>query len=339
MKQLLSKNRNYYKANLHCHSTVSDGKCTPQELKTAYRKEGYSIIAFTDHNVMIPHHDLSDDNFLALTGYEIDLCEDYSVVGFPKVKACHLCLISLEKDKQQQICWHRTDYLQSNAVNYRDKVCFDETEPDFVRVYGPECINEIIRRGREANFFVTYNHPKWSMESLEQYKYYKNMNAVEIYNNMSFIEGRDEYNPDVYDDLLRDGKRIYCIATDDTHSFHPFGSPYNDSFGGFTMIQAECLTYESVAESLKNGNFYASTGPLIYDLSFNDGKVSIECSDSKVISLTTGIRTVQTVRAEKDKSVSKAVFDVGKGDVYFRITVTDEHGKYANTNAYFIDEL
>ena len=31
-KYLLPENGNFYKANLHCHSTFSDGKWTPEEL-------------------------------------------------------------------------------------------------------------------------------------------------------------------------------------------------------------------------------------------------------------------------------------------------------------------
>lgn len=339
MKYLLPNSGNFYKANLHCHSTVSDGKCTPSELKEAYMKEGYSIIAYTDHNVMIPHDDLSDENFLALTGYEIDVAEDFSVVGFPHVKACHLCLISLNKDNKKQVCWHRTEYLQSNAPKYRHLVKFDENEEDFVRDYSAETINEIIRRGRESGFFVTYNHPKWSMETYDQYMKYENMNAIEIYNNMSFVEGHDEYNPDVFDNMLRSGKKVYCVATDDTHSFHPFDSPYNDSFGGFTVIKSPDLSYESVAKALENGDFYSSQGPEIYELTYDNGTVNIKCSPAKKIYLTTGIRNVKSVIANKNEFLQEATFTVENDIKYFRLTVCDKHGKHANTNAYFIDEL
>ena len=47
-KILLDPAKNYFKANLHCHSTKSDGKMTVEELKEHYMADGYSIIAFTD---------------------------------------------------------------------------------------------------------------------------------------------------------------------------------------------------------------------------------------------------------------------------------------------------
>ena len=71
-KFLLPESGQFYKSNLHCHSTISDGGWTPEQLKEEYAKRGYSIIAYTDHNIMIPHHDLTDDKFLALTGFEMD---------------------------------------------------------------------------------------------------------------------------------------------------------------------------------------------------------------------------------------------------------------------------
>ena len=53
MRILLDENKNFYKANLHCHSTNSDGRATPEKLKEEYMKRGYSAIAFTDHEHII----------------------------------------------------------------------------------------------------------------------------------------------------------------------------------------------------------------------------------------------------------------------------------------------
>lgn len=45
---LISPDKKQYKANLHCHSTISDGKKTPEELKEMYKRHGYSILAITE---------------------------------------------------------------------------------------------------------------------------------------------------------------------------------------------------------------------------------------------------------------------------------------------------
>ena len=41
---------NFYKANLHCHTTFSDGVLTPEQVKELYLANGYSIVAYTDHD-------------------------------------------------------------------------------------------------------------------------------------------------------------------------------------------------------------------------------------------------------------------------------------------------
>ena len=62
-----------YKANLHCHTTVSDGHYSPEEVKEYYKAHGYSVIAFTDHEILLDHSDLCDEDFIALNGYELSV--------------------------------------------------------------------------------------------------------------------------------------------------------------------------------------------------------------------------------------------------------------------------
>jgi len=68
--KILFRAENMHKANLHCHTTISDGKHTPKEVKAIYQEKGYGIIAFTDHNEWACQNDLSDENFLAINGCE-----------------------------------------------------------------------------------------------------------------------------------------------------------------------------------------------------------------------------------------------------------------------------
>lgn len=334
-KYLLPKEGNFYKANLHCHTDISDGKLSPEEVKKIYKEKGYSVVAYTDHDVLIPHPELSDEDFLALYGYEIEI-EDKKPFykKFRFVKSCHICLIALNPDDIKQVCYHREKYFIKNAVNYRDRVKFDENLPDFERVYSPECINEIIRRGREAGFFVTYNHPAWNLENYSDYMRYYNMHAMEICNYGAFESGYLDYNEKEYEDMLRGGKKIYCIATDDNHNYR------NDSFGGFTMIKADKLEYKTITDSLLAGNFYASQGPEIHSLWYEDGKIHIDCSDVKRILFYTADRRIADITASEGEFVNTAEFDViPDEDVYVRITVVDAEGKHANTNAYFVDDL
>lgn len=149
-KYLLPEKANRYKANMHCHSTVSDGKLTPLQIKEAYRANGYSIVAYTDHDVLLGHTELRDDDFLPLHGYEMEFTEtDDKPTSFKKT--CHLCLVALEPDNLTQVCYHRTKYAIGNGGSYRDRIVFDEGEPDFEREHDPiSLITPSKRRGMRA---------------------------------------------------------------------------------------------------------------------------------------------------------------------------------------------
>lgn len=340
-KYLLPEGGSFYKANLHCHTTVSDGSLTPEEVKEAYKSHGYSIVAYTDHDIMIDHDDLRDGEFLPLLGYEIETTEQlpYADDPFYLKRTCHICLIARDRESAKQVCWHRSKYLLGHGKEYMHLAKFDEELPDYNRIYSHRGINDIIARAKEGNFFVTYNHPKWSMESYPEYSGYEGMDAMEMFNGGCLNAGYNDYNPDVYDDLLRQGKRIYCIGTDDNHGSKQEERRYWDFFRAFTVIKAEKLEYGAVIDALDNGNFYASEGPEITELYLEDGKVHLKCSGAAQISYTSGRRKSGIVKAKDGVAVTEASFPVVPEDVYFRLTVTDQNGMHATTNAYFTDEV
>ncbi len=60
----------FRKAQLHCHTTESDGRFRPRDLLQMYRDAGYSFVCITDHNRVTRYDDLNDNQFLAVTGTE-----------------------------------------------------------------------------------------------------------------------------------------------------------------------------------------------------------------------------------------------------------------------------
>ncbi len=350
-KYLLPKDGNFYKANLHSHSTVSDGKYTPKELKELYMAQGYSAIAYTDHNLMVAHSELTDENFVALTGWEFAASahnqKALEYYGNDNLNAkrryinnCDICVISPSPDDTVQHCYHRTKHIPAFMEPMRALVNYDENEPDFEREFTPESINEFIRIHKEKGYFVTFNHPGFSLADCTQFTQYRGLDAMEICNFGSCAGGHPDYNEKEYDQFLRSGQRLYCIATDDNHNYERYDpNRVCDSFGGFTMIKAEKLEYEALFTALKAGNMYASQGPLIYDLYLEDGKIYITCSDAQRVVLSTAGRRCAVAQHTDGTPINSASFEIAPEDGYVRITVTDFRGKHANTNAYFTDKL
>jgi len=232
------------------------------------------------------------------------------------------------------ICWHRTKYVPSYCEHNRKLVKVDERVPDYEREYSGKGISEIMRIARENGFFVIYNHPTWSCEDYSDYMNYENMHAFEIMNSTCICGGYEEHNERVFDDMLRGGKKLFCIGADDAHGKIPMGMCY-------VMVNAQKLEYKTVMESLMKGDFYSSEGPEIKNLYYEDGKVTIETSDAEEIRFSMGFRVAKRFKANENETLNTATFELPKTDFpsYVRVTVTDKYGKHAYTNAYFTEDF
>ncbi len=337
---LIPNEGNFYKANLHSHTTLSDGYATPEQVKDFYKSHGYSVVAFTDHDVFIPHNDLTDDSFIALNGFEMEFADFYDCYAnktpWDRVKQCHICFIAKDDKMDIQPFYHRTKYTVGNK-EARKLVKFNENEPDFERWYTPNCINYCMQEGRKLGFYITYNHPCWSLEDYRDYTAYKGMHALEIINGGSARLGISEYNPTVYDDILRAGNKINAVASDDNH--HAWDNVYADSGRAWTMIKAKKLTYEAITNALFEGNFYASEGPEIKELYVEDGILKIKCTDAQIIKINYEARKANIKLIEDGKPLNEAEFTLSKDHGYFRVTVIGLDGKKAYTSAYFPEDI
>ena len=312
---LLPENGTYYKANLHCHTTNSDGKLTPAEVKEAYRKEGYSVVAYTDHRTYCWHRELMDETFIPLAAYEVDINEHFKVPGdFSRVKTYHINLYDTDPEKFAE---------EKNSSILPE------------RRYG-DChyINSYIDRMKKVGMFACYNHPYWSLQNYDDYKDLRGFWGMEIYNYGCEHDGLYGYNPQSYDEMLRLGNRLFCVATDDNHNSFPFGDPLCDSFGGFTMIKSESLTYSSVIDALLNGNFYSSMGPEIKELYVEKDVLYIKTGPVKKIYVMMEGRNCYKKLALPGEMITEAKFPLKGDETYIRVSIQDEKGQRADSNAY-----
>lgn len=317
----------HYKANLHAHSTVSDGRLTPSELKALYKKHGYSVLCITDHELMRPHPELDDDSFLALTGYEIAI-NDGTGREFSHCKTMHLNVYSPVQDNDMQVMFHPDDvsWLKNRGVVDLNAKYYGEPVK---KTYSTECFNRIIAEAASHGYIVSMNHPTWSMLEEEDYRDLDGLFAVEIYNHGCVAgDGTDDNTPVVYDYMNRHGKKIFCTAVDDNHNAFPEGHVRFDSLGGFDVINAPSLEYGEIFSALKNGNFYASTGALIDEIYVEDGKVHVKCPPcNRIMLINNGRRTEHAVRETgSDRGITEAVFSVKDTDMYVRIEVMSDTG-------------
>lgn len=334
-KELLPVRKNTYKANLHTHTILSDGSQSPEEVKKQYKERGYSVVAFSDHEVMIPHPELKDEDFLPLTSYEVAIndnsrrTDDYSFI-----KSCHMNLFAPEEDcavspifNENQI-WKRIEHIKAYISEEQKKVAFDLG-------YTTEAFNNMIAAANAAGFLVSFNHPVWSTMNYLDYGGFKGLWALECYNTGCVRSGYiDTMQP--IDDLLMQGEKVFPVAADDSHSFA-------DCFGGWVMIRADELEHKTIFAALKNGDFYASTGPDFNKITLENNVVTVKCSSVVKISVSTERRFAKSVEGD---DLTEAQFDLSDylkfapfDNGYVRFTVVDAAGKEAHSRPYFLNEL
>lgn len=336
-KYLLPPEGRFYKANLHCHSTVSDGTLSPQELKEVYKAKGYSVLAITDHEWMQAYPELNDPEFLTITSYEMTLRDGVKTTSDNRI--VHMNFYAKDPGCAEQIAYD-PNWVVKYCHNLSENQLRRQAKDPESRVFGPGFINRVTQEARGKGFLVSYNHPGWGLEGDVDYLNYDGFFAVEVYNHSCFMDvGLNEENLHVYDRMLRAGKRLYCTCNDDNHNRKGLDPDFTDSFGGFNMIKAPELSYDAIMKSLENGDFYASTGPEIHEMYVEDGELHIRCSPVRDVLLNTSGRKGEHDRARAGEVVTEAVFPLADYYRYFRITLIDHAGQKAFSRAYFKDEL
>lgn len=334
MKILLDENKGYLKANMHCHTTCSDGRLTPEQIKEEYRKRGYSVVAFTDHEHVIDQSHLTDDSFLALTGCEVAIKEipTDSTMKNHQMKVCHLSFFALNPKNPITPCYSSTaDHFVTESA--RGKFTPDG---EYKRSYTHKGISDMIKRAHDMGYLVSYNHPSWSLENSFDYLGYAGLDFVEIYNTGCVKEGHVD-DERVFEDMLLDGRRIFCIAGDDNHNKTPLGEPESDSFGGYIMINEEKIDYSAVMKALWQGRFYVSTGAQILSITRDGNTVTVKTGGAESIHMRTGGRRSKGVFAKVGETLTEATFVLDPTDRYFRFKVKAPNGGIAYSQAYPID--
>ena len=168
----------WYKGQLHVHSTVSDGKRTPEEVAGWYRQRGYHFLALTDHGVLTEGRTMAGD-FITLGGIEVDGVD-------PQSGMYHLVGLGLEGPP---------------GVGSR------ETIP----------AQEAIDRLRAAGGLVFMAHPYWSGQMSKDLLGQQGCTGLEVYNGGCEVDDARGFSTVHWDDLLAAGHCLWGLAVDDAH--------------------------------------------------------------------------------------------------------------------------
>ncbi len=258
-----SETGQWYKGNLHCHTTNSDGRLTPAEAVELFRSHGYHFLCLSDHDLYSDYRpSFNRGDFILLPGLEASAVLYESSTGLRK-KVHHLHGILGTEEMQAQA---------SHALFHHK-----ETFP-VARYYdtwdGAKVAQQLADALSARGMFVTYNHPVWSRVEEAEFLPIKGLWALEIYNYGTVNESYTGYDELHWDSFLRQGRHLFAFAADDNHNEGTFP----DALGGYIMVKSPELSHEALVQNLLCGNFYASSGPQIFDWGIREGVAYVDCS-------------------------------------------------------------
>lgn len=319
MTDLLKKNGPFFKANLHCHTTVSDGKMTPEQVKDWYKSHGYSILAITDHSKYHTYPHLQDPDFLLVAG----------------VETAFTCLDPKNKPLKYKLC-----HINFWAKDPETSVYIPEEQ-----TYDLGVINRYIAAMKKNGWLCGLNHPGWSLQTTEEINGIHGLDTFEVYNHTSHILDNNGDGQAHYAVFLNSGNRAWCIATDDNHTgFDPDGqiSVEDGTLGGWINISMPELNYSNFIDAMENGRFYATSGPEFEELYIDEARdlLVLRCSPVRRV-LVKGIHTVKAVRlCAREDSITYAeipLAPIREKEPFFRLELITTDGKRAYSQPYYFE--
>lgn len=330
--ELFSKKGNWYKGNTHTHTNAFDGFSPVEDVVSVYKKANYDFLAITDHNVYNVYPEFNDDNFLMLHGTELtygveiddlDLLADMN----EKVASGEMSQEEMMKSIQQFTPKDVTPQRMPHVI----AISRDENMTDWKGISSKNFSNiqNILDLAEEHNCISIVAHPTWSKLNFKDLEDLKGYAAIEVYNYVceEYFAGGDASV--LWDNMLSAGMKTNAMACDDMHDL-------SIVLGGYIMVKAEKLDYNSIITAIENGDYYSTSGPEIKNVTVNDGVVNVSCSKAKSVRFVTDIIFGRTYRDEEGniEECSHKLFGLEK---YVRIEVEDINGKKAWTNPIYLD--
>ena len=292
------------KGALHCHTTRSDGKGEVSEVIRLHKENGYDFMAVTDHR-LYNYDNFGVEGITILPGMEMD-------GNFPRVDRAVHC--------HHIVC---VGPLKEDGNGYDQDQQFERWT-----IEKPEDTQAHLDAIHANNNLTIYAHPQWSGTPAREFEMLEGNFAMEVWNSGCAMENRMDMDAAYWDELLAQGKRIFGVATDDGHAMEHHCK-------GWVRVSSE-NSVPAILEALKNGAFYASCGPEIYDFYVEDGQAHIKCSPVKEIRFI-HLRVPYHLHSAPYGEVITEASDAVRTSDYIRAVLVDTFGRRAWTNPIFLE--
>ena len=261
-------NHQRYKANLHTHTTRSDGRMNPQTVVDKYHALGYKILAITDHNEVT-----------------------YPWTAFAEMEASSGSYERLEEGRleEEEIVYENRDPKQLGmlAIQGNELSRHHHTGSFFNDHNGTETEEESLKAVASKNGLNMFYHPgrytsrnpeKYNIDwYVDFYQRYDQLIGMEIYNQGDRYPGDRETYDAVLSRLMPD-RPVWAYSNDDMHHSSTLGRNWN------VLLLPE-LNETWVRKGMQEGRSYyvyspsghnAAVLPEIHEITVNSRKGLIE---------------------------------------------------------------
>ncbi len=301
---------NWYKGNIHTHTTESDGDSSPEHVAEWYNAHEYDFLALTDHDHLTVIEDAASNRDkwpLLIPGEEVTsrLFENTSPV-----------------------------HVNGIGISHHVEAAYEEGIV--------ETLQENIDRIRAAGGLASIDHPnyKWAFGDREITQV-TGAWAMEVHNAHpganSLGGGGRPGTEAMWDRVLSAGTRLFGIASDDSHHYTgEFSADRSNPGRGWVVVRATDLDEDSLMTAMSEGDFYASTGVVIGELSISTSEVVIELAprtDERLTTIFYGRNGRELWRSDDLTARYRPL----RLDGYVRATVESSRGSRAWTQPVFVD--
>jgi len=191
-------------------------------------------------------------------------------------------------------------------------------------------------RGLGGLAFVA--HPYWSAQTARDLLTTDGYTGIEVWNATCAVRWGKGLASVQWDELLQAGRHVVALASDDAHHRVDQG----DDVGlGWVVVRCGALTATAILDALREGHFYASTGPEVLDLQLEydaqaaagSGPVArVRCSPCRAIHFICNGPLGRALHAAPGAMLTEATLRLHRAATYLRVECVDAEGKTAWTN-------
>jgi len=272
----------WWRGNTHTHTELcGHADSSPAAVARWYLEHGYHFLCLSEHDRFIDPADVAlptprRHDFILLPGEELS-----------KHGAVHMTALNIParirsgKGSAVDIIQHGTD------------------------------------RTREAGGVPILNHPnyKWAVDAAD-IKASERLHLFELYNGhpkvRSFGDATHPSLETVWNDLLDHGMVIYAVSSDDAHIFKRRGPDASNPGRGWIMVRAAELAPDAIATAIERGDFYASSGVILAELSADDERYRVTV-DQRASNAAIAADTVMPYRPDDDARPGCRIAFIGPG--------------------------